>query len=303
VGEVLNTPGGVGNPGWSTGTSRIQFKNGEAPGGASTFRSITLRQGRQLKLNGKETGLLLLVPLTAVGVRITTGSLVNCARFAINTVTKSTTETFIAHNAPASALADCSNASLGGVPVTTTTDGPDGSMLPTTTTTTTLPGTCGDNVINQFSEQCDGTDSAFCEGFPGGACGPAGYPTGCQCCVLDSVPAGGGEPYCCDPAATVVFAPTLTVCTSTHCNEAFDCTIGTCQTDGSCCAAVGAVCGFEGSGGSSVMIPCCNPAAVCAPAIMIPPFVEGKCCLPGGIGCSADGECCSGTCASGTCAP
>src|SRR5262249_5070555 len=149
---------------------------------------VTLQQTKQLKLNGKETGLDLSAPLGAVGIRITTGSLVNCARFFQGTVTKDANGTFVGRNAPANALPDCSDASLPSpYTVTTTTDGITSSTIPTTTTT--LPGTCGDGVVNQPSEQCDGADLANCFTT---ACGPPGYATACQCCGLDSVSTLGG---------------------------------------------------------------------------------------------------------------
>jgi hypothetical protein len=147
AGVALDAPGGIGNPGWAVRTSvppRLQFKNGGAPGALSTFRSITLRQSKQLKLNGKETGLDSSAPLGAVGIRITTGSLVNCARFFQGTVTKDANGTFVGRNAPANALPDCSNASLASpYTVTTTTDVITSSSVPTTTTTTTSPVRAG----------------------------------------------------------------------------------------------------------------------------------------------------------------
>lgn len=296
-GVALDAPGGIGNPGWSVRTSvppRLQFKNAAAPGALSTFRAITLRQAKQLKLNGKEAGLDVSAPLGSVGIRITTGSLVNCARFGPGTVTKDASGTFVGRDALASALADCSNASLASPwTVTTTTDGITSSTIPSTTTTT-LPGTCGDDVVNQPSEQCDGADAANCLGL---ACGPSGYATACLCCGLDFAPTFPAEYPCCDPSATPVYFPSIKQCVTTTCNGPFACSLGECH-DGACCAPVGAPCAIAGGGGSSAGVPCCNPAAVCQFS-----FPSGTCCLPGGNGCSADIECCSGTCASGTCAP
>jgi hypothetical protein len=282
AGVALAAPGGVGNPGWSVRTSvppRLQFKNSAAPGALSTFRSITLGQAKQIKLNGKETGLDVSAPLGAVGIRITTGSLVNCARFGPGTVTRDANGTFIARDALASALADCSDGSLAGTPPTTTT----------------LAGTCGDGVVNQPSEQCDGADSAACAGVL--ACGQPGY-TACRCCANPSAPTFPSDVYpCCDPTATPVYSPSFKTCVTTTCDGPFPCTLGECH-DGACCAAVGAVCGILG-GGSGAGVPCCDPAAVCAPSETP---ITGICCLPPGTTCSGDAECCTGTC-SGTCAP
>src|SRR5262249_50399535 len=122
-GVALDAPGGVGTPGWTVRTSsppRLQYKNPAAPASPSTFRSITLRAGKVLKLSGKETGLDLSAPLGGVGIRITAGSLVSCALFASTTVRKDAGGTFSAKNAVASALADCSGAALAAGASTTT---------------------------------------------------------------------------------------------------------------------------------------------------------------------------------------
>jgi len=298
-GVALAAPAGVGNPGWSSRASappRVQFKNGDAPDALSSFRAVQLRAGRTIKLNGKQTGLPVAAPLLSVGIRITTGSLVNCARFGPGTVTKDANGTFVGRNSLASALIDCSDESLASLStITTTTDGITSSSLPTTTSTT-LAATCGDGVVNQSSEQCDGADDDFCEGLD---CGPPGHSTACQCCIDDIGPTFGvPEIPCCDPLATEVFFPSVKQCVTTHCGGAFDCDLGSCQSDGSCCAAVGGTCAIAGGGGSSAGVACCDAAAVCNF-----PFPSGTCCYPPGVGCTADFQCCSGSCAGSTCAP
>src|SRR5262249_5081925 len=79
----------------------------------------------------------------SVGIRITTGSLRSCARFAGASVRRDQAGLFIAVQTPSSALADCSNESLGGLPpsTTTTTTRPPTTTPPPPTTTTTLPPT------------------------------------------------------------------------------------------------------------------------------------------------------------------
>jgi hypothetical protein len=290
LGVALAAPAGVGNPGWSSKAGpppRLQFKNGDAPDALSSFRSIALRAGKTIKLNGKQTGLSVAAPLGSVGIRITTGSLINCAFFAASTVRRDEGGTFLAKDALASALADCSDASLAGATTTTSTTG----------TTTTVPATCGDNVVNQASEQCDGTDRADCEGLD---CGPPGYATACLCCGsgTGTVPTFPSDVIpCCDPTATPVYFPSVKQCVSTHCNEAFDCSLGSCQPDGSCCAGVGGTCAIAGGGGTGAAVPCCDPTAVCSFS-----FPTGTCCKPTGGGCTGDFQCCGGSCVGGTCA-
>jgi hypothetical protein len=269
----------------------VQFKNGDAPDALSSFRSVQLKAGRTIKLNGKLTGLSVAAPLGAVGIRITTGSLVSCALFGAGTVKRDAGGTFLASDAVASALTDCSDASLSGATATTTS-----TTSSTSGTSTTAPATCGDGTVNQSSEQCDGADRASCEGLD---CGPPGYSTACQCCIADTGPTFNVPNIpCCDPQASEVFFPSVKQCVSTHCSAAFDCDLGDCQSDGSCCAPLGGTCSIQGGGGSFAGVSCCDPSAVCNVA-----FPSGTCCYPAGVGCSLDQQCCSGNCASGTCAP
>jgi hypothetical protein len=292
-GVALTAPGGIGDPGWNVRTSlppRLQFKNAGAPGAISTFRSITLRQTKVLKLAGKETGIAMGAPLGSVGIRITTGSLVNCARFPAETVRRDADATFIARNTLASATADCSAASLAAAPTTTTTTSTMTTLGSTSTTTSTIP-VCGDDVVNQPSEECDGTDDFDCLGY---SCGPAGYATACQCCVEGT---GSNQLPCCDPSAQPVYYPSTVMCVNQDCNGAFGCSVGVCD-NGTCCSQAGDYCALFGGGGSSGFVPCCGDL-VCNGG-SYPAFT---CCAPDGHSCTTNGECCGGNCAAGTCAP
>jgi hypothetical protein len=288
TGVPLPAPGGSGVPGWTAYASvpaRLSFRNGGAPDAFSSFRSITLRQGNTIKITGKLAGLPLTEPSGSVAVRITTGALRNCAIFTGAAVVKDVAGSFAAHNAPAPAITDCSNASLGGVTTTTTTS-------------TTLAGVCGDGVINQPSEVCDGAALGACAGSPAGICGFPGYPTACQCCSIGSTPDFGVSIPCCDPGAQVVYSPSTATCVSTDCSGPFTCLLGTCQ-NGTCCAATGAVCGAVGGGGSSASVACCDPTAVCG--FPHNSFPTASCCkVPGGT-CTTTSDCCGGTCDAGTC--
>lgn len=84
--------------------------------GTSDVRVVVLKEGRVLKVVARQTGLALDAPLGAVGVRVTTGVLRSCARFDATTVRTDEAGSFVAKNALASALADCSDASLAGGP-------------------------------------------------------------------------------------------------------------------------------------------------------------------------------------------
>jgi hypothetical protein len=120
----ITVPPGVGKPGWTIALGaapRFEFRNALAPGGPSSVRFAVLKQGRVLKVMGRVVGLPMTSPQGAVGIRITTGTRRNCALFDAATVRRDDTGQFVARNALASSLADCSDAALGGPPTTTTT--------------------------------------------------------------------------------------------------------------------------------------------------------------------------------------
>lgn len=291
AGVALAAPGGLGVPGWTVRTSppRLQFKNPAAPAAPSTFRSITLRAGKVVKLSGKASGLALSAPLGSVGIRITTGSLVDCALFGPPTVAKDAAGTFSARNAVASAVGDCSDASLSGTPSTTTS-----TSTTTTVTSTTAAGVCGDGLVNQPTEQCDGSPGA-CAPLD---CGPPGYSTQCQCCGMFMTYTFPVNFPCCDPTAQEAFFPSTAICVTQDCSGPFQCTFGACH-NGTCCADTGAACGVVGGGNSSASVPCCDPSAICG--FPNNSFPSAFCCERPGGACSANSDCCTGTCDGGTC--
>jgi hypothetical protein len=241
----LDTPPGAGtNPGWSATTDsppRVVYRNGVAPAGPSSFRSIVLQQGRLLKLSGKRSGLdTFTQPLGSVGIRITAGSTVNCALFGPTTIRRDAGGTFVARSALGSALADCSDVSLGGLPV------------------------CGNGYIDG-AEECDGAPNPgpFCP-VAGANCFPPGHPDECGCCSDNDGCALGVA--CCDSEASCqVMGPPFSnpgTCYDPTCGPSDDCTAGLSCVDGTCCNALsGSVCFFQPSGG---FIPCCPPL-VCLP--------------------------------------
>jgi hypothetical protein len=91
-----------------------KFLNKTAPDATSAVRTAVIKQGKVLKVVAKDTGLALRWPQRGVGIRIQTGLLRNCARFGAGTIVRDEPGKFIAKNASASGLADCSDASLLG---------------------------------------------------------------------------------------------------------------------------------------------------------------------------------------------
>ncbi len=131
AGAAFVVPSGVGKPGWrsnaGTRPSHV-FANPDAAPGQGAVKNIVLKQGRMLKVFAKGVGLALAGPQGTVGIRLTTGTLRNCARFDASTVRVDEAGRFKAVGSVA--LADCADL----VPPTTTT-----STTTTSTTTTTAP--------------------------------------------------------------------------------------------------------------------------------------------------------------------
>ena len=137
----------------------FKFLNKLAPGGISPVSSLLLKNGRAIRLRAADTGL---PPgaLGRVGVRITLGSIRVCALFDDGVTRRDDGRVFIARNATADGLADCSNASLGGPTCAEAGDAP------------TCGGTCP----------------------PGSACGALDLST-CACIAADQ-PCGDTAPVC-----------------------------------------------------------------------------------------------------------
>ncbi len=142
---------------------------------ASPIRTAELRQARGIRVTGTDVGLPLDGAQGAVGIRITAGSRRNCALFGPTTVQRDVAGEFRAHNALASAIADCSDVTLTGTPTTTTTS---------TTTTTLAPGSCADGPFPTCGGACP----------VGDICGPD-LSSGCRC-ISPSSPCGGTAPVC-----------------------------------------------------------------------------------------------------------
>ena len=139
---LIIAPAGVGKPGWEvvTGSSpSFKYRNSVAPAGPSPLKVVVLKQGKQMKLTGAAIGLALTAPQHSLAIRVTTGSLRNCAVFGASTVRRDQPGSFLATKALAPSIPDCSDASLGGGASTTTstTVAPTTTSTPASTTTTT----------------------------------------------------------------------------------------------------------------------------------------------------------------------
>jgi hypothetical protein len=105
--------------GWTASSGpvpRYRFRNRAAPEGPSRMRLVLQKQGRVLEVTGKAVGLLLLVDLRGpAAIRLTSGTLRNCARFEGRAIRKNAPGKFIGKTTPASSVVDCSDASLSPV--------------------------------------------------------------------------------------------------------------------------------------------------------------------------------------------
>lgn len=110
TGGAFVVPPGIGKPGWKVSDGNVdlyKYTNSSAPGGPTPVKVTILKQGKLIKIVGKDTGLALTGAQGAVTVRITTGSLRNCVRFEGVSVVKDVPNQFLGKNAPASSLTDC----------------------------------------------------------------------------------------------------------------------------------------------------------------------------------------------------
>ncbi len=315
----LAAPAGAGNPGWTSeqGTApRYKFRNRLAEPGLYSVRLAVIKQGKVLRLAAKDAGLALAVPQGAVGIRITTGGLRNCARFDALTIRKDEAGAFVAAHATAARLVDCSDASLNGL-----TPSCETSSFPG------CGGTCsGDDVCIAGSTSCAcmpassspcGDTHPACNGTcpAGEECAGGGPPRACFCLPVGSTPCGNpGAPVCggacpsgneCNPVLSPPAAGGHLGCA---CAPPGPCEQGGGSTDcpsGFACGQIPQgpnICLPMTCGGSPEYPICggtCASGAVCQPAKVPQFFTECVCAVPGpcdagcgGLTCAA-GEVCS----------
>ena len=241
----------------------------------STFRSITPGKSKQLKLNGKETGL---DRLGAARVRrhprhdgrarqlraLRSGHRDEGRERHVRRPRRRSRER-ARSTAPTTSLASLST-------VTTTTDGITSSSLPDHDVTTTPARHVRRRRGSiRRASSATATDGAFCERALDGGRGPADIRPACQCCVDDSVRRAGSRaiPLLRSRGHRGVRPEPQTVRTSTRTAAgASDCDLWHAVSRTRCCAAVGrnvrtrgrrrAERGASGGGDAAMRAPPCN---------------------------------------------
>jgi hypothetical protein len=291
----FDLPPGAGTPGWHAtdgDLDRYRFVNRDAPDAFSSVKSAMLKQGRLVRVSGKAAGLPLGGGIGRVAVRVITGSLRSCALLDASSIVVDVPGRLVATAAVAPAVADCTAQSLGvaecgdGVRQPgEACDGDDDDACPGLCQADCACGPfCGDGVVNQPSERCDGNGM-------GPLC-PDGYGLGCTAgCSCCSEAAFCNLFPCCSSADVCISTPSSGsngFCWTVTCTPPDTCDPpAQCGPGNYCCMPLGAVC--FGS---------CCPGLTCVGAD------PGVCCGDAGYACTSGTECCSGTCTGGgTCAP
>lgn len=114
---AIDVPGAVGWFARDGHPASYKFINKQAPNGVSTVSSMLIKSGRAIRLRGTSVGFGATGALGTVGVRITMGSLRSCALFDENAIRRDEGRVFLARNATTGGLTDCSDESLGLMPV------------------------------------------------------------------------------------------------------------------------------------------------------------------------------------------
>ena len=278
-GAVFDLPPG----GWTADAtgSTYKFKNADAPAGLSQVRLVILEDGKALKVFAKSSGLTLDEPSQgSVYVALAIGDDVYCSTCTVPT-----------HDEPGRYAAKACPVPAACVPPTTTV------TSTTTSTTNPLPGTCGNGVVDQPSEQCDGADPGICDDYPEFPfpieCRPPGDVAECLCCSPGCFISPFGGSGCCPGEqcqdTTGVGSVRAGACIRTTCAQDGDCGTGHCA-DGACCSVQGQLCG---------VLDCCpGSGLVCSST---PDSLLLSCCLPAGATCGTTAACCSRVCDAGTC--
>lgn len=205
-----------------TATNKWLFVNKEAPAGPSRVRTFLMRDGKGIKVVMRDAGPLVGGPLQSVGIRVVTGSLVSCAMFDGATIQKDEPGAFLARNAVASAVSDCSDDALAkrlcGNQLAPTCDGacpPDHMCFSSGGSCTCEPSTCAngpapvcggtcpvghlcmsDGANCDCVAECSANGFPPCDGYcaPGSACGSVDL-NSCMC-ISGAQPCGDTTPTC-----------------------------------------------------------------------------------------------------------
>jgi hypothetical protein len=182
------------------------------------------------------------------------------------------------------------------------TDGPGRYRARSCPAPVSCPAFCGDGVVNQSSEYCDGGDVAQCyqdipPWFPFSitlGCEAPGDPNQCTCCTQDlCFIQPGFTSNCCDGKrcqdTTGVGMVRVGGCVQVTCSTDADCGGYRC-VDGACCGDLGQQCGARSC--------CADSGAICA----FPPNSGLTfCCIGPGGACSDGSLCCGESCTNGAC--
>jgi hypothetical protein len=247
---TFTVPAGVGRPGWRAQDRALDsFVYGE-PGSPLPLhvKTLSLKQGRVIKIVASSAVLAFDGPQAAIGVRLTTGSLRNCAYFDGATIRKDVPTRLTATVRGASSLVDCS---VLVPPAPTTTSSTVTTTTSTTSTTVVFPPCTGGSPYPSCGGTCDGDavcrptldiftapTSESCACYPPDVtpCAAAGYPTCGGAC---------GNGGVCAPMKDFATPADVCVCVdpAVPCPSEFG-PPGVCLHLGSCPA--GKVCGFAG---------------------------------------------------------
>ena len=254
--------------GWSAyqTPTRFQyvFKNRTAPLGPSKVKLAVLKQGGAINVAAKSSGITLdETSQGAVSIVLRIGDDAYCSE--CTTPVQDVTGRFKARSCPAPA---------------------------------SCPVYCGDGVVDQSSEQCDGGDPGVCSNIPPGiftlGCEAPGDPDECTCCSHDvCVFSLSFQLNCCGDSVcqdtTGIGMVRQGACIPPSCTTDADCNGYRC-VGGTCCGNTGQLCG---------VVDCCPDSGTTCTFIGF----ASLCCNGPGAACSNYTECCSLSCTNGTCDP
>lgn len=198
----IDVPAAVGWIAKDGSPAFYKFTNKLAPGGVSAVSSLLVKEERAIRLRSSSVGFPSMAPLGPVGIRITMGTLRVCALFDATTIKRDEARVFLARDAKAASLADCSTASLGGPTCGELADAPIcggtcpagsacGSRDLSTCECIAAAQPCGDTAPVCNGECPAGQECGTTGGlpFPGCAC----LPTGSTPCGNELSPTCGGD--------------------------------------------------------------------------------------------------------------
>ncbi len=194
-------PSGLGNPGWTVANGRYRYRNRQGSS-VSAFRSVSLRQGRLVRIALHDSGLAATAPLVAVAVRVTSGAQRSCTVFQGDSIRRDTTGRLRARNGTAAGLADCSDASVLDALTTTCSS----TATPECIAECPSEGVCaldiGGGCSCVFPTEPCGDTAPVCNGecAVGEECVTVatGFPfPGCACTPIGVTPCAASEPATC----------------------------------------------------------------------------------------------------------